>query len=170
MARDARDGGRGTSGRTRPAGVTVRILAAVGLAALWMAWGIGPTVSQAQRERPEGWDDATHHRRVAPDYDRLFAMDRVHELHISIAPDDFRAMQEDLRTITPGMPGPGGGRLGGGGLGRGGGGFDIAAAVEEAAAACTDRPADSPCSLNGTDGQCNAMMLIQPSPCHLPPR
>ncbi len=133
------------------------------------------------RERPAGWDDATHERRVAPDYERLFATDRVHELQIAIDAADFRAMQEDLRTIgPPGMPPGFGGRLGGAGPqgpppGIGGppglpGGFgppaggpaadgfaQMAALMEAGAAACQDKPAEAACSANGMDGRCTAM-------------
>jgi spore coat protein H len=142
-------------------------VAGLALAAVWIGWVAGPAGPQAQRERPDGWDDATHHRRAAPDYDRLFSLDRVHELHITIAPDDFTAMQDDLRTLTSGLPGMGGRGMGPGrgGPGRGGpgglfglpGGADLPALMEQAMAACTDRPVDSTCTIDGTEGRCNAL-------------
>jgi hypothetical protein len=33
---------------------------------------------------------------AAPDYDRVFATDRLHEIHISIPADKYQLMQEDL--------------------------------------------------------------------------
>jgi len=111
--------------------------------------------------RPAGWNDATHGSRVAPDYNRLFSMDRVHELRITIAPDRFRAMQEDLRTIIPVMPGMPPGRARG--AGPGGlppGGFDPAAMatlMEASAAACTGKPAAAACTANGVPGQCTEL-------------
>jgi hypothetical protein len=58
---------------------------------------------------------------VTPDYQRLFAMDRVHELRITIPTDSFKAMQADLMTISPaGLPGFGRGRGGPGGPPGGG--------------------------------------------------
>jgi spore coat protein H len=66
----------------------------------------------AQTARPAGWVESTHGRQTAPDYRRLFAMDKVHALNITIAPERFRQMMADLETIGP-MPGRGG-RPGGG--------------------------------------------------------
>jgi len=59
----------------------------------------GSLVAQ-QTPRPAGWNAATHGSNAKPDYNRLFSLDRVHELHITIAGHYFRAMQEDLRTIA----------------------------------------------------------------------
>jgi hypothetical protein len=80
--------------------------------------------------RPQGWDSLTHGDRAAPDYARLFALDRVHELSIQVSAEDFRRMQDDLVSVVPMlqfardagrgvMPPPGGGPPGGGVLGRG---------------------------------------------------
>lgn len=110
--------------------------------------------------RPAGWSDATHGPGTRPDYARLFAMDRVHELRITIAADGFRAMQEDLKTIAPAGMGRGGfpGARGGGPGGVPPGGFlDPAAMVtmmEASVAACTDKPRAAACTANGTPGQC----------------
>lgn len=57
---------------------------------------------------------------AAPDYDKVFAADRLHDIHISIPADRFQAMQADLAEVTN----RGGGRGFGGGFGgrgRGGG-------------------------------------------------
>src|SRR6476469_736108 len=56
--------------------------------------------------RPAGWSPATHGNQATPDYARLFALDRVHELKISIDADTFRAMREDLKAVLPigGLP------------------------------------------------------------------
>src|SRR5512144_210060 len=40
------------------------------------------TFLSAQTARPAGWVESTHGRQTAPDYSRLFAMDKVHELNI----------------------------------------------------------------------------------------
>jgi hypothetical protein len=88
----------------------------VAVCAGWMAVASGPPALSAQEpRRPAGWTDATHGERAAPDYARLFAMDRVHELRVTIAPESFRAMREDLTTIGPAF-----GRGGRGGFGPGG--------------------------------------------------
>jgi spore coat protein H len=82
-----------------------------------------PTPRQARVVRPGGWNDATHGATVKPDYARLFSMDRVHELRITIPAASFKAMQEDLATIGPtGMM-----------FGRGRGGDVVVAAPVEVA-------------------------------------
>jgi hypothetical protein len=58
-------------------------------------------LSPSAQVRPGGWSPATHGNQARPDYTGLFALDRVHELKISIAPDTLRAMREDLRTVVP---------------------------------------------------------------------
>jgi spore coat protein H len=85
------------------------------------------TFLDAQTARPAGWVESTHGSQAAPSYSRLFDMDKVHELNITIAPESFRHMKADLETIMPmrGAPpvgafAPPGGR-GGFGPGRGGG-------------------------------------------------
>jgi len=82
------------------------VLALASAAALSLASPMPAPVSSAQETgRPAGWSEGTHGGGARPDYDLLFATDRVHEVHVRIAPDDFQAMQEDLATL-----GPGGGR------------------------------------------------------------
>jgi len=51
--------------------------------------------------RPSGWTPATHGNQAKPDYARLFALDRVHELRISIDAATFRAMRADLTSVLP---------------------------------------------------------------------
>ena len=50
--------------------------------------------------RPQGWDARTHGDRAAPDYG-LFALDRVHDVHIVISADNYRRMQDDLGGVVP---------------------------------------------------------------------
>ena len=80
--------------------------------ASWWALPLAPAVVAQQASRPAGWDDTSHGSRTRPDYQRVFSLDRVHELHITIPADRFSAMQEDLRTVLPGggrgFPFPGG--------------------------------------------------------------
>ncbi len=118
----------------------------------------GSLVAQ-QTPRPAGWDAASHGSNAKPDYNRLFSLDRVHELHITIAGDHFRAMQEDLRTVLPafGRGGPRGGAPRGVGPGAAdnGGIPDIAAMMEAAATACANKKASDACTTNGAAGQCS---------------
>jgi hypothetical protein len=68
--------------------------------------------------------------KLPPDYARLFALDRVHELRISIDAATFRAMREDLPSMLPfggipagraGAPPARSGAACGGPFGKGGG-------------------------------------------------
>ena len=132
----------------------------------WVSSIVVPTVLLAQgARRPAGWNESTHGNRAAPDYPRLFAMDKVHELRITIAADDFSRMQADLKAIAPPMP-PGLSIPGAGGPpGAGppafppgpGGAPDFAALMQAASAACSAKAAGTACSAGGMEGQCNAM-------------
>ena len=68
-------------------------------------------LSPSAQVRPAGWSAATHGNQAKSDYARLFALDRVHELKISIDAATFRAMREDLKSVLPiggipaGLPG-----------------------------------------------------------------
>ena len=68
-------------------------------------------LSPSAQVRPAGWSAATHGNQAKPDYARLFALDRVHELKISIDAATFRAMREDLKSVLPigGIPAGAGG-------------------------------------------------------------
>jgi len=154
--------------------VSIRWLGAAGVlaCATWstLAVGAGAQTKSGRQEvrRPAGWDAATHGESVRPDYQRLFGMGTVHELRIVIASEQFRAMQEDLRTLAPSIPGLG--RFGAGAAGGpgapggppapGAGVFgpeglqQFAAFAEGAAAACSEKPSDAACSVNGMDGKC----------------
>ena len=62
----------------------------------------GPMQAMSQATAgPQGWDSRTHGDGAAADYDRLFSLDRVHELHIVISSDNQRRMQEDLASVVP---------------------------------------------------------------------
>ena len=52
----------------------------------------GPAPRAQDNERPPDWTEASHGDDAVPDYERLFAMDRVHELRIRIAPEDRTAI------------------------------------------------------------------------------
>ena len=94
--------------------LSIRYVAAgaVMAVAYWCALPLAPSVSAQQASRPAGWDETSHGSRTRPDYGRVFSLDRVHEMHITIPADRFSAMQEDLRTVLPGggrgFPFPGG--------------------------------------------------------------
>ena len=80
-----------------------RLLAGLLGCTAWYALATA-TFLDAQTARPAGWVESTHGRQAVPNYSRLFAMDKVHELTITIAPESFLRMKSDLETIVP-MPG-----------------------------------------------------------------
>jgi len=80
-----------------------RLLARLLGCAVWYGLATA-TFVHAQTARPAGWVESTHGSQAAPDYSRLFAMDKVHELNITIAPESFRQMKADLETLVP-VPG-----------------------------------------------------------------
>jgi spore coat protein H len=122
----------------------------------WYALPLAPVIAQ-QASRPAGWDETSHGSRARPDYDRVFSLDRVHDLHITIAPDRFRAMQEDLRSVLPtgmgrGGPFPGAGR----GAGAPGGGNPL----EGLTAACREKKPTDACTVDGVAGQCTELPFV----------
>lgn len=58
--------------------------------------------------RPEGWTDETHGNDTEPDYEVVFPQDEVNEMSITIAPEDWEAMQANM-TVLFGEPGQEGG-------------------------------------------------------------
>jgi hypothetical protein len=50
-----------------------------------MLFAAAPELLAQTVTRPPDWSLPTHGDDARPDYERLFAMDRVHELHIGIA-------------------------------------------------------------------------------------
>ena len=88
--------------------VPIAVAAALlGLCA-WLASNRVQELSAAQQvSRPAGWNESTHGAQVKPDYQRLFGMETLHEIRITISPESHRAMQEDLQTIGRGRGGPG---------------------------------------------------------------
>jgi spore coat protein CotH len=135
--------------------------AGVVVCAAWSALAAGAGAQagpeRQQLRRPAGWDAATHGDGTSPDYQRLFATDTVHDIRIVIAPDRFRAMQEDLRTLLPSVPG----LRAGGPAAFGDGLQQMAAFAEGAAAACSQKAANASCSVAGMDGKC---MELGPGP------
>src|SRR6188474_1681301 len=120
---------------------------------------LDPPLIAQQAPRPAGWDETSHGSRTRPDYQRVFSLDQVHELHITIAPDRFRAMQEDLRSVLPGGGFGRGGPFPGGGPGPAGGNGvpDIARQLEGLTAACRDKKPTDACTADGVAGQCNEL-------------
>lgn len=60
--------------------------------------GTKGTTSVAIR-RPAGWTQETHSNDVAPDYEVVYPENKVNEIKITIAPDDWQAMQDNLTEL-----------------------------------------------------------------------
>ena len=131
----------------------------------------GPAPLAQDSERPADWSPASHGKNAVPDYERLFAMDRVHELRIRIAPEDFLAMRQDLATIGPaGMPAFGAAR---GSSSRPPPPGDPAATLRDVIGrlatalggspeACEGLEPNAVCSIDGSAGQCRALPVAEP--------
>jgi spore coat protein H len=105
--------------------------------------------SIAGASRPSGWDDATHGRDAVPDYDRVFAADRVNRLDITVSASDWSAAMADMTA----MAGPFGAERQPQTQGGGFGGLPTPSA--EATAACSGKTLGDSCSLAGvTNGRC----------------
>jgi hypothetical protein len=61
--------------------------------------------------RPEGWSEETHSNDADPNYDVVFPDDRVKQITITIAPEDWEAMQANMVELF-GQAGTGGGGRG----------------------------------------------------------
>src|SRR6187401_3032526 len=100
----------------RPSSQSGAIVVAFILAAVagWIATMEAEQATGSPQARPAGWFPSSHGNSAKPDYTRVFALDRVHEVRISIDAATFRAMREDLSAVLPlGAPGPEVGRGGG---------------------------------------------------------
>ncbi|SET99343.1 CotH kinase family protein [Stigmatella erecta] len=89
--------------------------------------------------RPDGWTDATHGKNAKPAYDVVFPQGQVNRMDITVAPEDWQAMQDDMT----GMLGTFGSR--GSGPGGGGGGPGGALPVE-LTQACEGKAAGEACT------------------------
>jgi spore coat protein H len=61
------------------------------------AEGTRPSEEVAETsDRPAGWSEDTHSNDVDPNYDVVFPQDRVNQITITIAPEDWEAMQTNM--------------------------------------------------------------------------
>ncbi len=87
--------------------------------------------------RPDGWTEETHGRDADPNYDVVFPQDRVSRVDITIAPEDWQIMLDDMTEIM--------GEFGsGGGMGAPGEGMQI---PTEALQACDGLGAGDSCTI-----------------------
>ena len=91
---------------------TAILAAAVVASSSWWA-GLDARLAAEAPARPQGWEERTHGASAAPDYARLFTLDRVHELRIAISAENVRKMQDDLQEVVPIARMMGRGRSGG---------------------------------------------------------
>lgn len=75
------------------------------------------TASETQAEndteaaRPQGWGEESHGNNVDPNYAIVFPQDEVNQITITVAPEDWEAMQANMTELfgEPGEGGPGAG-------------------------------------------------------------
>jgi spore coat protein H len=89
-------------------------------------------------DKPEGWSEATHGPDGSPNYDVVFAQNRVGRIDVEISPENWQKMLDDMTEIH-GAFGTGGNMPGGGG-----GPIEI---PDEAFAACVDLNNGDPCTV-----------------------
>jgi len=78
----------------------------------------GDTETATGEERPAGWGEASHSNDAEPNYEVVFPDDQVNQITITIAPEDWEAMQANMTELFD--------EAGAGGAGRGfpGGDFE----------------------------------------------
>jgi hypothetical protein len=76
------------------------------LALTVVAYGQGKALTPTDEPvtRPEGWTDETHGNDAEPNYDVVFPQDEVNQIKITIALDDWAAMQANMSGLF-GEPG-----------------------------------------------------------------
>lgn len=74
-----------------------RIILTLALSMLVFLIGIPNT--HAQDDRPAGWDEVSHGNDADPDYSTVFPQDSVNTLTITIEPEEWAAMQEDMTNL-----------------------------------------------------------------------
>jgi spore coat protein CotH len=75
--------------------------------------------SETAVSRPAGWEEASHSKEADPDYETVFPQDEVNTMTITIDPDNWQAMLDNMTELY-GEAGAGGGRGFGGGRPAGG--------------------------------------------------
>src|SRR5690606_36286122 len=58
------------------------------------------TSGASRRERPSGWGEASHSRKAQPDYEAVFPRDRVNQITLTVSPQDWRAMLDNLTELA----------------------------------------------------------------------
>jgi hypothetical protein len=93
-------------------GIAAAAAAAVSCADLtqWLGSPLGDTLPLNEDGRPIGWTDETHGKGATPNYDVVFAQDKVNRLDLTIAPDDWQAMQDDMTDLAGTFGAAGGGQ------------------------------------------------------------
>lgn len=108
--------------------------------------------------RPDGWREATHGRDAVANYPRVFATDRVSRLDITVAPDDWTAVVDDMASMAGGFAAarpqtPADGGRGNPTLPTGG--VIVVNASPESLAACAGRVVGEACTVgNVNNGRC----------------
>ena len=57
---------------------------------------VSETSAAGALTRPEGWTEESHSNETEPDYEVVFPDDKVNQITIAIAPEDWEAMQANM--------------------------------------------------------------------------
>ncbi|MCA9895581.1 MAG: hypothetical protein KC615_21500, partial [Anaerolineae bacterium] len=66
---------------------------------LLMATGVVVSNAQDDVERPTNWDDYSHSNDTDPVYDVVFPQDAVNSITITISPENWQAMQDNMTDL-----------------------------------------------------------------------
>ncbi|MBN1375925.1 MAG: CotH kinase family protein [Dehalococcoidia bacterium] len=88
------------------AGLIGMAMAGCGISANHSSNTAQPAHASQQQSRPEGWTEETHSSNVEPDYATVFPDDRVNQIKITVAAEDWNNMQANMSELF-GIPGEG---------------------------------------------------------------
>lgn len=57
---------------------------------------VSDDIQNEETGRPQGWDEVTHGKDTAPDYETVFPQDDVNRIDISISPETWQVMLDDM--------------------------------------------------------------------------
>lgn len=69
------------------------------LASMALLVSVSAALAQDDVSRPEGWDEATHSSEVDPNYEVVFPQDDVNAITITISPENWQAMLDDMTAL-----------------------------------------------------------------------
>jgi spore coat protein H len=69
------------------------------LFATFMILALSGSLSTAQEEHPEGWEDYSHGNETDPDYEVVFPQEQVNTVTLTISPENWQAMLDNMTEL-----------------------------------------------------------------------